>query len=98
MIGSVPVSAAGVTAVTSPYDAAAPAFDRHRALPDGGGACLHQAGSGTVDYTIPTSGGEPSIQRSTTRPSILSASGAATMELDDGSTRTSAATPPATAS
>jgi len=35
MIGSVPVSAAGVTAVTSPYDAAAPAFDRHRALPDG---------------------------------------------------------------
>src|SRR5258705_13776305 len=35
MIGSVPVSAAGVTAVTSPYDAAAPSFDRHRALPDG---------------------------------------------------------------
>jgi len=32
MIGSVPVGAAGVT---SPYDAGAPAFDRHRALPDG---------------------------------------------------------------
>jgi hypothetical protein len=30
----------------------------YRALPDGGGACLHQAGSGTVDYTIPTSGGD----------------------------------------
>src|SRR5712671_7601093 len=32
MIGSVPVCTAGVT---SPYDAGAPAFDRHRALPDG---------------------------------------------------------------
>jgi hypothetical protein len=30
----------------------------YRALPDGGGACLHQAGSGTVDYMIPTSGGD----------------------------------------
>lgn len=27
-------------------------------VPDGGGACLHQAGSGTVDYTLPTSGGD----------------------------------------
>src|SRR3981189_2407947 len=35
MIASVPVSAAGVPAVTPPYAAAAPAFDRHRALPDG---------------------------------------------------------------
>jgi len=30
----------------------------YTALPDGGGACLHQAGSGTLDYRIPTSGGD----------------------------------------
>jgi ubiquinone/menaquinone biosynthesis C-methylase UbiE len=35
MIGSGPVRTAGATAATSAYDAAAPAFDRHRALPDG---------------------------------------------------------------
>jgi SAM-dependent methyltransferase len=35
MIGSGPVRTAGATAAMSAYDAAAPAFDRHRALPDG---------------------------------------------------------------
>src|SRR3982074_241788 len=35
MIGSGPGRTAGATAAMSAYDAAAPAFDRHRALPDG---------------------------------------------------------------
>jgi SAM-dependent methyltransferase len=35
MIGSGPVRTAGATAAMSAYDAAAPAFDRHRALPNG---------------------------------------------------------------
>ena len=35
MIGSGPVRTAGATAAMSAYDAVAPAFDRHRALPDG---------------------------------------------------------------
>ena len=29
----------------------------YSALPAAGGACLHQAGSGTVEYSFPTSGG-----------------------------------------
>jgi len=27
-------------------------------LPSGGGSCLHHAGTGTMDYTIPTGGGD----------------------------------------
>jgi hypothetical protein len=45
----------------------------YTALPDGGGgACLHQAGSGTVDYTIPTSGGNILI----TEPNVYTLVGA----------------------
>jgi hypothetical protein len=43
------------------------------ALPDGGGTCLHQAGSGTVDYRIPTSGGDILI----TEPDAYTLAGAA---------------------
>jgi len=53
MIGSVPVRAAGATVAMSAYDAAAPAFDRHRPLPAGATQAIRTAILAALDVASP---------------------------------------------
>jgi SAM-dependent methyltransferase len=53
MNGNVPVSAAATTAGVSAYDAAAPVFDRHRALPAGAPPAIRAAILAALDVASP---------------------------------------------